>query len=130
MRYSKPLLPFSDQADLLISRGLVAPSKSDVIEKLKVVSYYRLSGYWFPFRIAGSNDLTPGTTLDTVWRRYTFDRQLRLLVLDAIERVEVAIRTQIVNQHTHKYGPFGYVDRLNLPGLNRSDHRGDAHLHP
>ena len=123
MKYPKPSLSFSDQADLLISRGLVAPAKSDIIEKLQAVSYFRLSGYWFPFRLAGRSDLTPGTTLDMVWRRYTFDRQLRLLVLDAIERVEVAIRTQIVNQHTLKYGPFGYVDRVNLPGLDRSDHR-------
>jgi hypothetical protein len=38
MKYPKPSLPFSDQADLLFSRGLVAPAKSDVVEKLKAVS--------------------------------------------------------------------------------------------
>jgi len=123
VKYPKPSLPFSDQADLLIARGLVAAAKSDIIAKLQAVSYYRLSAYWVPFRLPGGDSLTPGTTLELVWRRYTFDRQLRLLVLDAIERVEVAVRTQIVHQHTLKYGPFGYVDRANLPGLHLHEHR-------
>jgi len=79
-----------------LKRGLVAPDQQAVIEKLQAVSYYRLSAYWYPFR-QPDDTLKPGTTLKTIWRRYTFDRQLRLLVLDAIERVEIAVRTQIVN---------------------------------
>jgi abortive infection bacteriophage resistance protein len=122
MKYTKPALTFSDQADLLLKRGLVAPDKQAVIEKLHAVSYYRLSAYWYTFRQPDDN-LTPGTTLETVWHRYTFDRQLRLLVLDAIERVEIAVRTQTVYQHVLKYGAFGYLDRAYLPGLNVDDHR-------
>jgi abortive infection bacteriophage resistance protein len=105
MKYVKPALTFSDQADRLLKRGLVAPDQQAVIEKLQAVSYYRLSAYWYPFR-QPDDTLKPGTTLETIWRRYTFDRQLRLLVLDAIERVEIAVRTQIVNRHTLKHGPF------------------------
>lgn len=49
MKYTKPALTFPDQADLLLKRGLVAPSKQAIIEKLRAVSYYRLSAYWHPF---------------------------------------------------------------------------------
>lgn len=35
-----------------------------------------------------------------VYNLYVFDQKLRLLVFDAIERLEIAIRTQII----HKYG--------------------------
>ncbi|MCW5558636.1 MAG: Abi family protein [Verrucomicrobiae bacterium] len=122
MKYTKAAITFGDQAGQLLKRGLVAPDQQAVIEKLEAVSYYRLSAYWHPFRHPDDN-LKPGTTLDMIWRRYTFDRQLRLLVLDAVERVEIAIRTQIVNRHSLQYGPFGYLDRAKLPGLTVDDHR-------
>ena len=122
MKYTKPATTVSDQADQLLNRGLVAPDKHAIVEKLETVSYYRLSAYWHPFQ-QPDDTLKPGTTLEMVWLRYTFDRQLRLLVLDAIERVEIAVRTQIVSQHALKYGPFGYLDRAMLPGLNVDDHR-------
>jgi abortive infection bacteriophage resistance protein len=122
VKYSKPALTFSEQADLLIGRGLVAASKQEIIEKLQAVNYYRLSAYWYPFR-QSDDSLVAGTTLETIWRRYTFDRQLRLLVLDAIERVEIAVRTQLVNRHTLKHGPFGYLDRATLPALAVHEHR-------
>ncbi len=34
-----------------------------------------------------------GTTFDQVLAIYTFDRQLRLLVMEAMERIETAIRS-------------------------------------
>lgn len=124
MNYLKPPLSFDDQAALIISRGLVADRK-ELVARLRAVNYYRLSAYWYTFRIAGDNTerLQPGTSLDTVWRRYRFDRQLRLLVMDVIERVEIAIRTRIVNRHVMQYGSFAYLDRASLPGLSVENHR-------
>ncbi len=83
MKYTKPALSFPQQADLLIGRGLVA-DRAELIQRLSSVSYYRLSAYWYTFRILGDPDdkLIAGTTLATVWKRYVFDRQLRLLVSD------------------------------------------------
>lgn len=110
MKYKKPPLSFEHQANLLISRGLQVPHRDELIEKLQVVNYYRLSAYWFPFKQADES-LKAGTTLDLVWGRYVFDRQLRLLVMDAIERVEVAIKTRMAEQHALKHGGFGYLSR-------------------
>jgi hypothetical protein len=50
VKYAKPALTFFDQADLLLKRGLVAPGRQAIIEKLQAVSYYRLSADWYPFR--------------------------------------------------------------------------------
>ena len=122
MNYPKPALTFADQADLLARRGLAAPDQPAIVEKLGCVSYYRLSAYWYPFR-QPDGTLRPGTTLEKVWRRYPFDRQLRLLVLDAVERVEIAVRTRVVNEHALLHGAFGYLDPANLPGLPADDHR-------
>lgn len=122
MKYTKPSISFAEQADLLVSRGLQAASKEEIIEKLEAVSYYRLSAYWYTFR-RSDDSLAPGTTLSMVWRRYTLDRQLRLMVIDAVERVEIAVRTQLVHRHTEKYGPFGYLDRAHLPKISVEHHR-------
>jgi abortive infection bacteriophage resistance protein len=109
VKYSKPAISFEQQADLLLKRGLQA-DRVQLIEVLSRVSYYRLTAYWYPFR-QQDGFFQPGTRLNPIWRRYTFDRQLRLLVMDAIERVEVAVlRTLMVEQHSRKYGPFGYRD--------------------
>ena len=123
MKYTKPALTFPDQADLLLKRGSGrAHTNRQSIEKFQAVSYYRLSAYWHPFQ-QPDDTLKPGTTLEMVWRRYTFDRQLRLLVLDAIERVEISVRTQLVCQHSLKHGPFGYLDRANMPAMTVDAHR-------
>jgi abortive infection bacteriophage resistance protein len=117
VRYNKPPLSFEKQAELLISRGLEA-DKDELVNKLRVVNYYRLSGYWYPFRNPGKDTFKPNTTLEKVWRRYTFDRQLRLVVIDAIERVEIAIKTSIIIRHSNAYGAFGYTAQIYLPNLD------------
>jgi abortive infection bacteriophage resistance protein len=104
MRYSKPPLSYKQQAELLLSRGLIA-DKNELINRLENVNYYRLSAYLYPFR--NSDDtFKQETTLAEVWRRYTFDRQLRLSVMDAIERIEVAMRTKVTNAFVLRYGPL------------------------
>jgi abortive infection bacteriophage resistance protein len=103
-----------------MARGLQA-DKQALIRRLKAVSYYRLSGYLFPFRNR-DDSFKNGTTLEKVWRRYTFDRQLRCLVIDAIERVEIGIRTAVVYEFSHRFGPFGYLQNSRLPNLRASEH--------
>lgn len=123
MNYAKPALTFAQQAALLQSRGLIAASVADIEARLRAVSYYRLSAYWHPFR-RPDESLLPGTTLEQVWRRYVFDRHLRLLVMDAVERVEVALlRTRMVEQFTVTYGPFGHRQWRNFkPDFAPADH--------
>jgi len=117
VRYDKPPLIFQKQADQFLDRGLRA-DRDVLIARLKAVSYYRLSGYWFPFRKSNPDQsFKSGTSLDTIWKRYTFDRHLRLLVMDAIERVEVSVRTSLVYHFAHTHGPFGYTDPAAVHGI-------------
>lgn len=128
MKYTKPFLTFDQQAEQLLARGLEA-DKSELVRRLEQVNYYRLSAYWHPFRKIDptdptgdtlSDDFRPGTKLGVVWRRYTFDRQLRILVMDAVERAEVAIRTKLIYHFSRQHGPFGYVEPGNF--VNGMDH--------
>jgi abortive infection bacteriophage resistance protein len=69
MKYTKPALSLVDQADLLISRGMLG-DREQIIRQLSAVNYYRLSGYWHTFRLPNSHDFSPNTTFDKVWMRY------------------------------------------------------------
>lgn len=120
MKYDKPPISFEEQADRIIQRGLIV-EKSLLVDRLKSVNYYRLSGYLFPYRQSGDT-FKPGTTFEQVWRHYTFDRRLRLAIMDGIERIEVSIRTQLIYALAHATQAFGYTDPNNLPGLKADEH--------
>ena len=84
MRYIKPALSFEQQAQRLIDRGLIVKDKSDLIKHLSGVNYYRLSAYWYPYKQidtkTGEEYFLPNTDFEKIWRRYVFDRKLRLLI--------------------------------------------------
>ncbi len=114
MNYTKPALSYDQQAQRLLDRGLIAPDKATLVKCLSVVNYYRLSAYWYPFKhidpATGGESFVGNTTFDTIWRRHTFDRELRHLVMDAVERVEVAIlRTAMVEHLRSCTGHLGIV---------------------
>jgi len=109
VKFGKPSLSFADQLCKLKTRGMIIADDAVAIQWLKSVSYYRLSAYFHPFKsIEGG--YASGTDFETVCMLYEFDRQLRLLLIDAIERIEVALRTAVTYQLAINYGPFGHCD--------------------
>lgn len=126
MKYAKTAMTFDQQADLLISRRMLG-DRAKMIDRLSSVNYYRLSGYWYPFKLAGTNNFAPGTSFEMIWDRYVFDRQLRLLVMDAIERIEVYVRARLSNALAlADSDPFAYINNPALFAGSarkvRSDH--------
>lgn len=117
MSYEKPYLTIEEQLDLLASRGCDLGDRESAAALLTRVGYYRLSGYWYPFRKSTINankrividDFIEGTTLSQVAEIYEFDRQLHLLTLDAVEHVEVAVRFQI-GHSLGRRGAFAHTD--------------------
>lgn len=116
MKYTKPALTIEQQADQLLCRGLIA-DRTFLISTLSDISYYRLSGYFFPYRDHSKNTFKINTQFTIVFDHYLFDRQLRVLVMDAIERIEVSIKTRLVNQLSLNFGPFGHTDIKNFPSM-------------
>lgn len=126
--YSKPFLTVTEQVDLLRRRGMAFDDDAEVAAWLQRAGYYRLSGYWYPFRrseIVGTiqlpngqtrndvrvrDDLVAGTSWDQVVELYEFDRKLRQLVFDAIERVEVGLRFHVGHTLGARGGAQAYLD--------------------
>lgn len=89
---------------------------------LQHISYYRLRAYWLPFEDATSalvdHKFKAGTSFDEVLALYVFDRRLRLLVMDAVERIEVSLRGSWAHHLAMKYGPHGYLDPVHYDSAN------------
>lgn len=117
MSYPKHWKSYADQLDQLISRGMVVTDRDRALDYLERIGYYRLSGYWFAFRersgplcLLDEHGRKPkkvredrivfdvfrvGTTFQNAVDLYVFDKQLRMLVMDALERIEVAVRVDV-----------------------------------
>jgi len=85
---------------------LIIPDYAKAAHDLSNISYYRLRAYTYSFQDNNNPDhaFRAGTTFDQVFNVYLFDRALRILVFDAIERIEIALRTQIIYQFALSYG--------------------------
>ncbi len=115
---------------LLRSRGMLFRDELKATEILKNVSYYRLKGYWWDMQDNfEQHAFKDNTYFETVIERYNFDRELRLILFDAIDRVEIALRTKMIYHLSIAFGPFWYKNEdifddksnfeNNLEGLER-----------
>ena len=96
---------FKEQLEILISRGLIVSDKKAALDYLDRIGYYGLSGYWYPFRKLDTASDTPrrlnafieGSQFEDGVRLYVFDKNLRMLALDALERIELTVRVDVAH---------------------------------
>ncbi|MBT0566891.1 Abi family protein [Williamsia sp. CHRR-6] len=97
----KPFLSLDDQLARIKGRGMTVDDADEARRWLAAVGYYRLSGYWYPFRVRDpatlvrSDRFLTDSSFTEVIGLYEFDRHLKTLILSGMERVEVAMRSQI-----------------------------------
>lgn len=120
--FDKPPMSHDELVDRLIERSLQIPDRDRAIRYLRHIGYYRLSPYMIPSQYGGADHLLrEGTTFDDVLDLYVFDKRLRLLVIDALERVEVAVRAALTDHMSTTYGdPHCYTDagHFHRPGMD------------
>ena len=118
MNFTKPPLDIPEQIALLKNRGMSFADEARASRVLSHVNYYRLRAYWLPFEKVGNAQtnqenhmFVDGTDFDSVYSLYVFDRNLRVLLLEAIERVEIALRTHWAQVLAEKYGAHAYMQQ-------------------
>ncbi len=108
---NKPARNINDQIQLLKSRGMKFHNEEEALHYLKNISYYRLKGYWWDMQKDRTNHtFLPNTYFESVIERYNFDRRLRLILFDAVERIEIALRTKMIYYLSLSYGALWYLD--------------------
>jgi len=108
--FTKPAIPPSEQLNCLKDRGLIIQDEVQALAFLSHVSFFRLTPYMRPFQVKGSeHQFKEYVRFEQLIQLYSFDRHLRLLAIDAIERIEVSIRAHLSNELSG-YGAHWYLN--------------------
>ncbi|MBR4147349.1 MAG: Abi family protein [Bacteroidales bacterium] len=114
-----------DLVSLLQSRGLIVNDPAKAERYLEYIGYYRLSAYMYPLlkMPKEQHQYKPGTSFSQVMTLYRFDKKLRLLIFNEIEKIEVAVRSSIVNMGSELTGdPFWLTNGANFTDPNKFSH--------
>ena len=106
--------PYSikDQISLLKQRGMLFKDEPSAHHFLENISFYRFKGYWWDMQADYTlHTFKPNTYFEDILDRYTFDRHLRLILFDAIERIEIALRTKMIYHLSMAYGGLWYLNQ-------------------
>lgn len=97
--FSKTFMQPEDVVVLLAKRGLTIDSPQEVVSYIRNIGYYRLSAYLFPFLLQPKKQhrFKPGSRIQDALNLYRFDKKLRVLLFNEIEKVEIALRSTLAN---------------------------------
>ena len=97
--YNKPYKSAKDLVQLLQTRGLKINDINRTESYIRHIGYYRLSAYMYPhLEIPKDKHIYKSNkTFQNVLDLYKFDKKLRLLIFNEIEKIEIAVRSSIVN---------------------------------
>lgn len=96
---------------LLLLRGLLIKDTRRAERYIQNIGYYRLSAYMYPFLKSPKSDhqFKDGTTFDKVLMLYRFDKKLRVLLFNEIEKIEIAVRESIMNMTAERSGDIFWL---------------------
>lgn len=109
--FTKPALNINQMIDNLKYHGMVFSDKEAAKNALLTINYYRLSTYWFPYKIeAGDGDYRFSENLDfaTILRHHEFDQALRHKVMRGVEIIEIALRRALASELSWREGAFAH----------------------
>ena len=97
--FTKPYSSPEQIVQILKQRGMLMDDEQKVVNYLLNIGYHRLSAYIYPFYKSPKSNLAikEGTTFEQVLTLYRFDKKLRILLFNEIEKIEVAIRSVLAN---------------------------------
>ena len=111
MQYSKKVYTIQEQIALLKKRGLHFANEALAKKYLENISYYRLAGYWWSMQSdKEAHTFKPNSTFTNVIDLYNFDAELRILLFDVIEKIEISLRTKLIYHLSHEFGAWWFQD--------------------
>lgn len=128
MEYTKRPLTLKEQIEKLKKRGLIVADEDLAMKYLSNISYYRLRAYTYPFQDNENPEADHKFLRDDIGFKdiidiYCFDRRLRLLMFNAIEKIEVAVRCKLALAYAISTGnSHWFTDKLlfmNTQKLNK-----------
>ena len=111
--YSKQSKLPHEQIGNLKSRGLVIQHENKAIDYLSNIGYFRLSAYFYPLLAEPKSKhiFKPGADFDMALNMYKFDRKLRMIIFNEIEKIEIAIRATITDVVCHQLNDVFWITK-------------------
>lgn len=107
--FSKKALTIIEQIEQLQQRGLHIPNPQLAGKYLSNISYYRLGEYWYVMQSDKERHIfKPNSKFKDVIALYNFDAELRLLLFDVIEKIEISLRTKLIYHLSHEIDPWWF----------------------
>lgn len=107
------------QLEILRSRGLSITDDAKARDFLLHNNYYRVSGYSLTLR---KNDVfSKSATFQNIIDIYQFDHELRHIILEYMEIIEVRMKSVYAYEFTKAHGPFGYLNDTHF--TNKAKHK-------
>lgn len=131
MTATKQFKTYSQQLAILETRGMLIEDHEWAAEVLRRISYYRLSGYWFPMRRFDPNtgrsldEFREGASFQTVMDLYCFDEKLRHIVYSKLSRIELGIRVMLGHE-LGRIDPLIHLDPSLLGASAQQIRRGST----
>lgn len=109
--YGKVPISIDDQILMLKGRGLAFGDEAKAKQLLGNVTYFRLVAYMRPME---ADKVTHQFKANATWEKavelYDFDTELRKLIFAAIQKVEIAVRSKMINRFSLVHGAFWFVN--------------------
>lgn len=115
----KEFKTIDEQIELLRNRGLDISNDAYVQDFLMRNNYYRVSGYSLTLR--SHDTFHKNASFQNIIDIYNFDHELRHILLQYIEIIEVAVKSIYSYEFTKRYGATGYMDVSNF--TNEAKHQ-------
>lgn len=110
MKYPKLPLTTEQHIQLLKDRGLIIPCETRAVKYLNNVGYFRLTGYMYHLQTRdGNHSFIENVSFNDIISLYQFDKKLRAIIIEYMERIEIAVKAKLTNKYSSAYGFFWYT---------------------
>lgn len=110
-KFEKEYKTSSELVSLLKERGLIIRNVDKACNFLDNIGYYRLSAYMYPLLKTPKTEhqYKIGASFEKVIMLYRFDKKLRILLFNEIEKIEIAVRAAIINIVAERTGDIYWL---------------------
>ncbi|WP_282079593.1 Abi family protein [Aquimarina algiphila] len=109
--FQKKPTTIQEQIQKLKDRGLQIIPKDNAEHYLSHISYYRLGEYWYSMQYDKEKHLfKENSRFSDAIALYGFDRELRILLFDVIEKIEISLRTKLIYHLSHESDPWWFAN--------------------
>ena len=109
--YDKRPINIDEQLALFQDRGLIIEDIATAKQQLYNISYFRIASYLRYMEDDRQGHLyKSGSTFEHAINLYLFDKELRQIVFNAIQDIEISLRTKMIQVFSMEYGAFWFMD--------------------